>query len=145
VQIRPPLGRTLGTARVALPQHVAEEITECRRVGAAHLGAEVESLESERLFAVRSGDRAGGVVAPPAIRIDQRLVGFCDLAELRRRQPIPGIDVRMVLAREPLVRTLDIRRRRAPLQTENDVEVHQVSSITAEASTGSRLNVPTRL
>ena len=63
--------------------------------------------------------------APPPIGIAQRLVGLRDLAELRRRRAVARIDVRMILPREPLVGALDVAERRAALEPEEDVEIHQ--------------------
>ncbi len=72
--------------RLALLQDVGEQIAERRRRRAADADREVEPLEAEA-SARRAADRGPPrVVAPPPIRIAQRLVRLGDLPELRGRQ-----------------------------------------------------------
>ncbi len=66
----------------------------------------------------------GRVVAAAPIRIAERLVRFGDLAELRRRHAIARIDVRVEPARQPLVRALDVVKRRRRARARGDVEIH---------------------
>ena len=101
-------------------QHVGEQIAEGRRDVAVHADGEIEAVEAERRAGLVWPARPAGVVLLPALRVAERLVGFGDLAELRRRRPVAGVDVRMVFAREPLVRPLDVGQRRPALDTEDD-------------------------
>src|SRR5204862_6984058 len=81
-------------------------------------------------------------------RIDPRLVGLGDLAEMVRRHPIARVAIRVKFPRQTLVRPLDGRGRRAPLQTEDDVEIHHSNrrycfpSSTSSASMTSPVFVP---
>ena len=70
---------------------------------------EIESLELERDRARRARKRAG-VVAQPPLRIAQRLVGSRDLLEAGLRRVVTRVDVRVILARKPLVGALDLDR-----------------------------------
>src|SRR5689334_8959428 len=124
VQIDAALGLAARAARLALAEHVGEQIAEGRRVGAVHAYGEVEALEPVGPRPHVLVARPRRVVLAPAIGIAQRLVRLGNLAELLLRQPIARVDVRVVLAREALVRALDVVQRRPALQTEDDVQVH---------------------
>ena len=65
-----------------------------------------------------------GVVLAPAIRVDQRLVSFGNLAKLRRRHPVTRIDVRMEPARQALVGALDVADVGRPFDAQDDVKIH---------------------
>ena len=98
-------------------QDVGEEIAERRRRRAVHAHRKIEPLEPHRRRVgsrVRVSDR---VVPAAPIGIDQRLVGFGDPLELRRRHAVTRIDVRMKLPRQTLVRTLDVAQRRRVLDS----------------------------
>ena len=124
MEIDAALGVAPRPARLARVQHVGEQVAEGRRVVSVNADREVEALEPERRRAVRLCRRAGRIVAPAAIGIDQRLVRLGNLAELRRRHPIARVDVGMEPACETLVSSLDVGKRRASLQAEDDVEIH---------------------
>src|SRR5262245_56466861 len=70
-------------SRAALVEDVGKEVAESRRSRAADLRGKIEPLESKcRSLSWRNRPRAG-VVAPPALRVAQCLVGFGDLPEMR--------------------------------------------------------------
>src|SRR5262249_47840270 len=121
----------LGAAvpRAALREDFGEQIAEGRRVVALAPDAdrEVEALEAERRRVRLARAHAGRVVAVTPIRIAERLVGFGNLSELLLRQPIARVDVGMMLARQPLVRALDVVQRRAALEAEHYVKVHWIA------------------
>src|SRR5262249_35660662 len=107
-----------------LAKNVGEQIAKrrCRRTARTH--GEIEPFEAKR-GAFWSGDRVTDRVVPaPAVGIAQCFVRFQDLAELRSRGAIARIDVGMILARQSTVGALDVARRRAALDPENDVEIH---------------------
>src|SRR5262249_12514179 len=114
-------------SRVALRKDVREQIAEGRGIVALHADREVEALEAERRRLLRPGAGASGVVASPAVRIAERLVSLGNLAEFLLRQPIARVDVRVMFARQPLVRALDVVQRRAAFQPEHYVEVHWIA------------------
>ena len=112
--------------RGALRQHLLEQVAERRRPLGVHAAREIEAGEAERLgvvVGVAAGQLAG-VVAAPAIRIDQRLVGVEHLAKARRRLAVARIDVRMKPARESPIRPLDVAAAGAAVHAEDDVEIH---------------------
>src|SRR5262249_31568532 len=126
MQIRAAHRNAFVTSRLALADHVGEQIAERRRRFAAHTDREVESFESEG-GRVAGTHEAHGVVVPAAIGVDQRLVRLGDLTNLRRRHPITRIDVRMKLPRQALVGPLDIADAGAPFQAKHDIEVHDLA------------------
>src|SRR5207249_10133942 len=149
IQVGPALNRVLAPPRLALEQDIGEQVAERGRVGPADADAEVESFEAKARLLGTAGHGAGGIVPAPPIRIDQRLVGLGYLAEMRGRHLIAGIDIRVIFPRQTLVRPLDVRGRRAPLQTEDDVEIHNAQigrycfpSSTTSASMTSPVFVP---
>ena len=124
MQVDATLRRTFRAPRVALLEHVREQIAERRCVGAVHADGEVEPFEAERGTTWPLVHCAGGVVTTAPIRIDERLVSLRDLPELRFSLVVARIDIRMVPPRQPLVRALDVGDRCAALNAEDDVEVH---------------------
>ncbi len=134
MQIRTALRFAVRPTRLALLQHIGKQIAEGGRRRPAHPDREIEPLEAERrLFDRRAALRAGVVPAAP-LRIDQRLVRVRDLAELRRRHPIPRIDVRVMAARQPLVRPLDVARRGVAVEAEDNIEIHEIADCRLESS-----------
>jgi hypothetical protein len=124
VEIDAALRRPLRALRLALVQHVGEQIAESRRVVAVDADREVEPVEAERRVAARVGPRAGRVVAATAFEVAQRLVRLRDLTELRRRHPVTRVDVRMELPRQPLVGALDVGHRGLAIDAEDHIKVH---------------------
>ncbi len=124
MEVGAPDGVCVLAPRVPLIQHVGEEIAEGRGRRPAYAGRKVEPLESVGRRLDRRGGGAGRVVAAPAIGIDQRLVGFRDLTELRLRQPIARVDVRVVPPGKALVGALDLAEAGRPFQAEENVEIH---------------------
>ena len=125
VQVDAALGGAVRPARRPLVQHIGKQVAECRRVVAVHADREVESLETERLRAgVWVEAHAGAIVLLPALRVAQRLVGFGDLPELCRRQPVTRVDVRMEFASQPFIGPLDVSLRRPPIDAQDQIEVH---------------------
>src|SRR5712691_7716505 len=121
MEIGAPLGR--GPLLAARREDFREEIAEGGRVVAAAAG-EIEPLEAAGA-AIVSAERRTGIVAGATRRIDQGLVGLENLAEPRFSRAIARIDVGMKPARQAPVRALDLRLRRAVLETEDDVEIHR--------------------
>src|SRR5262249_19187805 len=73
----------------------------------------------------RLGARTTRVVPAAPLRVDERFVGLEDLPESRGGRAVARIDVRVEFPREPLVGALDLHGRRALLQAQNQVEVHE--------------------
>ena len=112
-----------GPLFAARREDVREQIAE----GGGVVGAttrEVEPFEPGRAAIAADADWGAGVVARPPLGIDQRLVGLENLAEAGFRRPVTRVDVRVKPPGEASVRALDLRLRRAVLETEDDVEVH---------------------
>src|SRR6185436_3612396 len=126
MEVGATLGHPVVPGALSLPQDVGEQVAECRRRGATDADREVEAFEPERLIDLRPIQPAG-VVPATSIGIAQRLVRLGNLPELRRGGTIPGIDVRVIPPREPLVRTLNVVQRGAALNSQQDVEVHEIS------------------
>ena len=130
----PRSGAALGPPRVALVQDVGEQIAEGRR-GLAPLALTEKSKPSnpnvDSSPTVRRAEPTDVVAAAP-IGIAERLVRLGDLTELGRRHPVARVDVRVIPAREPLVRALDVAKRRVAIEAEDDVEVHEWVEIHAE-------------
>src|SRR5262249_33501159 len=128
--------RAFLTPRIALAREdVGKEIAECRRRRSVHGHREVEAFESVRDRLGLAGISARAVPAPP-IRLAERFVRFGYLAELRGGHPVTGVDVRMEFPRKTLVGPLDVADRRASFNSEDDVEIHRLST---EASLRRRL------
>jgi hypothetical protein len=125
MKIDAALGLALRVPHLPLVQHVSEQISESRRLRAVHADREIKSFEAEGGSFTGLRRSTGRIVAPASIRIAQRLVSFGNLAELRRRHAVAGVDVRMKPPRETLVSSLDVGKRCASLQPEDDVEVHE--------------------
>ena len=110
-----PHGHDTALLFAARGEHVGKQVAEGGGVVNAAAG-EIEAFEPRRAPAPPADGRAG-VVAHPALRIDQRLVGLEDLAEARFRRPVTRIDVRVIPPGEAPVGSLDLRLARAVLET----------------------------
>ena len=145
VQVSAALGIPVLAARPTLVQHVGEQVAEGGRLVAADAGREIKSFEPERRAAGSLRGRPRHVVPPAVFGVAERFVRFRDLPKLGRRHAVPGIDVGVILAREPLVGALDVARPRIPLQAQDDVEIHPrycLPSSTTSASMTSPFGSP---
>src|SRR5258705_4921232 len=96
------------------------------RCGIGAATREVEPFEARRAALTAAAHGRPRVVLRPPLGIDQRLVGLENLAEAGFRRPVARIDVRVIPPGEASVGTLDLRLRRALLETENHIEIHAI-------------------
>jgi hypothetical protein len=141
MEIAASLGGSFVTPCLALVEDIREQIAESRRRRSTHADREVESLKTIGRRLWRKRRRACRIVAAAPIRIDERLICFSDLAELRRGQPIPRIDVRMVLAGQSFVGALDLAYARRPLEAEENIEIHELQISDCRLQIDSRLRI----
>jgi len=96
-----------GARFLPLGEDIREQIAERRRCVSLVPGKiEPLELEGDRVRSVCH--RARRVVAPAKLRIGQSLIRPRDLTEPGFRRVIAGIDIRMIFARQPPVRALDL-------------------------------------
>ena len=123
LDVLPALRRRRGA--LAAPEQVLEQAAEA--LGEAPSGAEdvadVAALEAAEAAARVEGLVPEAVVFRPVLGAAQHLVGLGDVLELLLRGGVPGVDVRVVLARQPPVRLLDLLVGGAALDVERLVVV----------------------
>ncbi len=125
VQIGPGLGAP-AAGRPRRMKHVREKLRERGRLRPVPRHRKIELREHERR-AVRSrpGRPLPLVVVPlPAARIDERFVRLRDALEHLLRRAITRIHSRVIAAREPPVRPLDVRGAGVRRHAEEDVKLH---------------------
>src|SRR5437899_5927592 len=119
--------RFVALARFALIEHVGKQIAERGR-GRSNDGCrKIKSLEPEGRSAIAPTAGGAAVVAAAALRVAEGLVCLRNFVEVCRGGAITRIDIRVISTREPLVGALDVARRRGMVETEDDVEVHDIS------------------
>jgi hypothetical protein len=105
-------------------EDLGEEIAEGALLHRVHARREVEPLETGRR--VRGLRLITKHVIPPApFRVTQGLVGLRDVLETHRRHVVARVEVGMIAARQPAVRTLHVHHRRRARHAEHHVEVHR--------------------
>ena len=115
------------SARRRRVQHIRKQFRKSGRLRAVRRDRKIELGEFQRHGGSRRCPRrtADRVVLLTAARIDQRLVGLGHAPEHLFSRAIARIDARMIPARQPPIRALDVRHTRVCRQTENCVEVHE--------------------
>src|SRR5262245_4008404 len=94
------IGAALGFASLGAHlrrEELGEEVAEGRRRRTANADRKIETFEAVDLgLPLNTG--AGDIVLMTAVGIAQRLVRFGDASELGRREPVAGVDIRVIPA-----------------------------------------------